>query len=100
MIDEPRERAAAERGRHARALLDDPMLSEAFATVETALIEAWRNTPARDADGRERFYAHVKALAKVREALGEVATNGEMSAATLRGISGERQGIVARMVGR
>lgn len=99
-MDEARERASAERGRHARALLDDPLLIEAFATVEATLIEAWRNTPARDADGRERFYAHVKALAKVREALGEVASNGEVSAATLRGISGERQGIVARFTGR
>jgi hypothetical protein len=100
MIDEPRERAAAERGRHARALLDDPLLVEAFASVDAALVEAWRATPQRDVEARERFHLATTLLGKVKAALGEVATNGEMSAATLRGISGERQGIVARMVGR
>lgn len=99
-MDEARERATAERGRHARALLDDPLLGEMFDTVEAALIAAWHNTQTRDVDGRERLYAHVQALGRVRTALGEVAANGEISAATLRSMSAARQGVLSRMAGR
>lgn len=100
MIDEPRERAAMERGRHARELLDDPALAEAFAKVDAALIEAWRKTPHRDTEARESYFRAATLLPKVRDALGEMVTNGDLSAATLRALSGERPGIVARMVGR
>lgn len=99
-MDEARERASVELGRHAKALLEDPMLVEAFATVDAAIIEAWRKTPHRDTEARENFFKAADLLPKVRAALGEAVTNGEVSAATLRGISGERQGVIARMVGR
>ncbi len=100
MIDESRERAAAERGRHAKALLDDAVLSDAFAKVDAALVEAWRATPQMAADQRERFHLATVLLGKVRAALGEAVTNGEISAATLRGIAGQQPGIVSRLVGR
>jgi protein subunit release factor B len=100
LIDEARERASAERGRHAKALLDDPILQEAFATVDAAIIEAWRKTPHRDAEARENLFKAASMLPKVRDALGEVIANGELSAATLRSLSGERPGVIARMVGR
>lgn len=100
MIDEPRERAAMERGRHARALLDDPMLAEAFAVVDAALVEAWRATPQMATNARERFHLAAVLLGRVRAALGEAVTNGEISAATIRGLSGARPGVLARMAGR
>lgn len=100
MMDEARERAAAERGRHAKALLDDAVLSDAFAKVDAALVEAWRKTPHRDTEARENYFKAVDLLGKVRAALGEVVTHGEMSAATLRGIAGQQPGIVSRLVGR
>lgn len=99
-MDEARERASAERGRHAKALLDDPVLSAAFETVDAALIEAWRVTPQRDVEARERFHLATTLLGRVRAALGEAVANGAVSASTLRGLSGERQGIVARFTGR
>jgi hypothetical protein len=100
MIDEARERASAERGRHAKALLDDPLLSEAFGAVDARLVEAWRATPMADTQGRERLHLATVLLGRVRAALGEVVSNGDVSAATLRSLSGERPGVIARMVGR
>ncbi len=52
------------------------------------------------ADQRERFHLATVLLGKVRAALGEAVTNGEISAATLRGIAGQQPGIVSRLVGR
>lgn len=89
-----------ERGRHARELLDDPVLAEAFAKVDAALIEAWRKTPHRDTEARESYFRAASLLPKVRDALGEFMTNGELSAATLRALSGERPGVIERLRGR
>jgi len=100
MIDEPRERAAMERGRHARELLDDPLLQEAFDAVAAKLIEAWRATPMMDTAARERFHLATVLLDRAKSALGEMVTNGEMSAETIRSLSGERAGVLARMVRR
>lgn len=100
MIDEARERASAERGRHAKALLDDPVLQESVAKVQAAIVETWRLTGPRDTAVREQLHLCSTLLPKVIAALGEVIANGELSAATLRSLSGERPGVIARMVGR
>lgn len=100
MIDESRERAAAERGRHAKALLENPLLVEAVAKVQAQIAETWRLTGPRDVDMREQLHIAARQLPKVMDALGEVMTNGEISAATLRGIAGQQPGIVSRLVGR
>lgn len=100
MMDEARERAAAERGRHAKALLENPLLVEAVAKVQAQIAETWRLTGPRDHDMRERLHVAATLLPKVMDALGEVMTNGEISAATLRGIAGQQPGIVSRLVGR
>lgn len=67
------------RGARARALMDDELLQEAFAKLEADYIGAWRATPARDTDARERLWQAVNVLGKVRDHLGQVAAAGKLA---------------------
>ncbi len=67
------------RGEQARRLLEDPLLQEAFATVEAALRDAWVAT-ADDASGeRERIWLQLKLLGRVRSHLSEVLETGKLA---------------------
>jgi hypothetical protein len=67
------------RGARAKALMDDELLQEAFAKLEANYIGAWRATPARDTDARERLWQAVNVLGKVRDHLGQVAAAGKLA---------------------
>jgi hypothetical protein len=67
------------RGARAKALMDDELLQEAFAKLEVNYIGAWRATPARDTDARERLWQAVNVLGKVRDHLGQVAAAGKLA---------------------
>lgn len=81
------------RAEHAKRLLDDPMLSEAFDTIERECIAAWKAAPARDTDGREKLWLTVKAVNRIREELSGIIETGKVSAHNLAEI---RRGIFAR----
>lgn len=50
---------AVERANQAKALLENPLLSESIAKLKEKYIEAWRNSSPEDMQGRERlFLAH------------------------------------------
>ena len=67
------------RGARAKALMDDELLQEAFAKLEADYIAAWRSTPARDNDARERLWTAVNMLGKVKDHLGRVAADGKLA---------------------
>jgi len=67
------------RGAHAKALMDNELLQEAFAKLEADYIGAWRASPARDTDARERLWQAVNVLGKVRDHLGQVAAAGNLA---------------------
>jgi len=67
------------RGARAKALMDDELLQEAFTRLEADYIGAWRATPARDTDARERLWQAVNVLGKVRDHLGQVAAAGNLA---------------------
>jgi len=68
------------RGEQARRLLDDPLLQEAFANVETALREAWAATLEDAASERERLWLTLKLLGRVRAMLVEAVETGRLAA--------------------
>jgi hypothetical protein len=74
------------RGERARRLLDDPLLQEAFASVESALREAWVATADDAAAERERIWLMLKLLGRVR---------GHLTAALETGRLAERQMVAA-----
>jgi hypothetical protein len=72
--------AAAER---ARALIEDPLLVEAFQRVHDHCLSAWLNSPADAPELREKLWHHIQALAEVRLELTRALDDGVMAQAQL-----------------
>ena len=68
--------ATAER---AHALLTDPLLVDAFARLESKWMDAWKNSPARDADGREEIWRLLRTLTALRGELESVLQDGTVA---------------------
>jgi hypothetical protein len=79
------------RGHNAARLLADPLIAEAFDAIRAEYIAAWENAPVRDAEGRERIWAHLQALGKVREHLSTVVTTGKMAEKQRDDMRGKRR---------
>ena len=67
------------RGARAEALLKNDLLQEAFVRLEQDYIDAWKISPARDNDGRERLWQAVNIVAKVRDHIVKVVNDGKLS---------------------
>lgn len=67
------------RGEQARRLLEDPLLQEAFATVEGALRDAWAATGDDATAERERLWLMLKLLGRVRTSLSEAMETGKLA---------------------
>lgn len=72
-----------QRGHQAQAILDDPLYIEAFETVRSEIETQWRNSPARDAEGREKLWLSSKILDRLEQHLKSVMDSGKMAKATL-----------------
>jgi hypothetical protein len=68
-----------ERGARAEALLRNELLAEAFATLDADYVKAWRATPIRDVDARERLFQAVQILGKLRGHLSAMVANGRLA---------------------
>ncbi|WP_421722924.1 hypothetical protein [Bauldia sp.] len=76
-----RDRVAGDR---ARALLDDPLLADAFAGVERAYMDEWKaNALNLGPEGREEIWRAVQLIAKVKAHLEALVRDGELAAAEL-----------------
>jgi hypothetical protein len=67
------------RGAQAKALIDNELLAEAFARLDADYIAAWRATPARDTDARERLWQATQIVGLVRDHLAAVLSNGKLA---------------------
>ena len=67
------------RASDAKRLLEDPLLDEAFRTVEAHWVKAWRATGEAQERERERIWLMLKLLAQVRAAIEGVVVDGRMS---------------------
>jgi hypothetical protein len=70
---------AINRGQRAEAMLKDDLLKETLDTLERDYIAAWRQSPARDTDGRERLWQAVQVVGKMRDHLVTVLNNGKLA---------------------
>ncbi|MGJ4888090.1 hypothetical protein [Bradyrhizobium sp. HKCCYLR20261] len=84
MTDESLLQQTAARGVRARALLDDELLSGAFATLEASYSAAWRQTLIDDVAGREKLFLAINIVSKVRDHLGAIVANGKLAEAELK----------------
>lgn len=67
------------RGVRARELLDNPLMVESFAAVRSEYISAWEQSPARDAEGREKLWLMVRTMDKIRGHLEQMVDNGKIA---------------------
>jgi hypothetical protein len=65
------------RGKRAQEWLDDELMQSVFAEIETEQFTAWKNSPARDTEGREKIWQFLAMLARVRSHLQAIADNGK-----------------------
>jgi hypothetical protein len=54
------------RGQRAQAILDDPLVGEAFAAIERECLAEWRRAPGRDVEGRERLWLMLKMTERLK----------------------------------
>lgn len=79
------------RGHSAARLLGDPLIAEAFDLIRAEYISAWEAAPVRDVEGRERIWAHLQALGKVKAHLETVVNTGKMAEKQKNELSGKRR---------
>jgi hypothetical protein len=76
--------AEIERANRANRLLSDPMLTEAFDLVRSAILEKWEQAPLRDRDGAHELKLMLKLLGDVRANLEQAVADGKLAAAELQ----------------
>ena len=64
-----------QRGQRAEAILNDPIYTEAYETVETALMDQWRES--KSPDEREAIYNSVIGLQRAKYVLEQYMQSGE-----------------------
>lgn len=71
------------RGAEAERLLAEPLLIEAFATIEQEFTDAWKASPARDEAGRQSIWLSLKLLHRVKAHLESVVDTGKLAKKSL-----------------
>lgn len=82
-----------ERGRRAEEILNDPLVAAFFEDAEREIWNAWKSSPLRDAEGREKLRLMQEWLSKFRETLASHLTTGKMAAIKLQ----EQETLAQRM---
>lgn len=70
-------------GQRAKQLISDPTLQRVLEAIEEQYVDAWKNTKADDAEGRERLFTAVMVLNHFRDHLRAMADSGQVSAANI-----------------
>ena len=70
-------------GYEAQEILSSPVYADAFNQIELEYTRAWMDSPARDADAREKLYLMLKLLHKVKGHLALKITDGKMAQMSL-----------------
>ena len=84
------------RADQARRIIDDPMVKEAFAAIEAGIVEAWKDVPLRDVEGREHLHRLLQAKRKFEQVFEAHIQNGAIAANDLRAEE-ERKSIMTKI---
>jgi hypothetical protein len=75
MTDEER----LHRGNRAKEVLENEEFQAAFEAIENELTEAWKNSPQRDAEGREKLFQALTMLSKIKQSLTSTMDTGKLA---------------------
>ena len=78
-MSEAKLRTQQERAAHAERLLKDPLLQEAFKTLNDEFMRAWRQTEVGDTEARERIYNLCTALDTLKQQIASVVVDGKIA---------------------
>ena len=68
-----------ERERHAKHLLEDPLLNEAFDVLRTELMSEWEHSGSQNLDQRESIWLAVRLLERIRGHISSIVETGHMA---------------------
>lgn len=91
MTDENKLIQATGRALRARQLLENELLTEAFATLESAYVSAWRRTLVDDTAGREKLFLAINLVGKVRDHLTRAIVDGRFAEDELKSLALKRE---------
>lgn len=66
-------------GDRAREVLENEVFQAVFDDIEKELFQAWKQSPQRDADARERIHLSVSLLAKIKACLMSTLDTGKLA---------------------
>lgn len=72
-----------QRGEEAARLLENPILAEAFASIEQEYTTLWKQTKASDEAAREKLWLSIRQLQMVQAHLHTAVQTGKAAKATL-----------------
>ena len=70
-------------GDRAREVLENEAFSAVFSDIESELTNAWKSSPQRDAEGRERLFLALTMLGKIKASLVTRLETGKLAALDL-----------------
>lgn len=79
------------RALRARQLLENELLTEAFATLKDAYINAWQSSRVEDAAGREKLFLAINIVGKVQQHLTTAIVNGKLAEIELVELAQKRE---------
>ncbi len=85
MIEDLQANDARDSARGSKAAAELELLEEAFAKLEAAAIEEWKQTPIGQIDKREKLYLVVNTSQAVKRALLKIVQAGEIARIALAG---------------
>lgn len=66
-------------GARAKDILDNEVFQQVFSDIEQELFKAWTDSPARDAEGRERIHQYQAMLRKLKSQLQTTFETGKLA---------------------
>lgn len=66
-------------GDRAREVLENEAYQQAFADLKTEITTQWKDSPARDAEGREKLYLMLGLLNKIEGLLQQTLDTGKLA---------------------
>ena len=71
-------------GNRAKQILEDDVYTGAFDAIKAKVIDEWTNSPARDAEGRERLWTYLQMLNKLQATMQTTMETGQLASLELQ----------------
>lgn len=66
-------------GDRAKEVIENEVFVDAFEQIQNEVIEQWTNSPARDAEGRERLWTYLQMLKRLQAQLQQTMESGQLA---------------------